>query len=91
MSEPKDEDRWKQLFTSINELSSSHLDLIKKVQATNDMLESINEKQSNNEGRLTAIENKMSRIIDAHRHKNIILFKLEDSDTINSNLFQSIS
>lgn len=87
----KDNERWDLLFSHFNELSSSHTVLREKVQTTNDMLKAIIDKQTDHEKRLFAIENKISRLFNYQRSKNIVLFKLEDCDSINTNLFQIIS
>lgn len=90
-----DEQRWEQLMTSINDissnLSSSHKDLSSKIQATNDYLESINKKVDIHEGRIAIVENNGALQNKAVRAKNIVLYRLEDTDVINNNLIAVIN
>lgn len=89
-----DEKRWEQLFASIQDLtskvSSSHSDLGDRLQSTNSLLETMREKIDINEGKLAVMENREARYDKSQRARNIILYRLEDSDDINKHLIGSI-
>lgn len=90
-----DENRWEQLLTSIDnissKLSSSHADLSNKMETTNNYLESINKKVDAHEGRLAIVENNATLQNKAVRAKNIVLYRLEDSDDINKHLISVVN
>lgn len=90
MSPKADEERWNQLFSKLNEQSVSHSKLKTEIRATNSVLESCVKRLDDHESRKLSVQNNFSRFDNFHRNKNIILFNLEDSDQVNSMLFQSI-
>lgn len=90
-----DQKRWEQLLTSINDisdkLSSSHTDLSNKIQVSNNYLESISKKVDAHEGRINSMENNVTPQNKALIAKNIVLFRLKDTDDINKQLIAVIN
>lgn len=90
MSSTPDEKRWSELFSKLSDLSASHSELKTEIRENNNILESSVKKLNEQESRLLSVENNLARFEKSQRSKNIILFNLEDSDSINSNLFATI-
>lgn len=85
-----DKERWKTLFSSINEITTQQSSLNSKFQVTNNILDSINTKLVKHESRMRAFEVNIDRLFKPQRDKNIVLIRLEDSDDVNNHLIEVI-
>lgn len=85
-----DEERWSQLFSSLDKLTHSHNDLRDDIKVSNQRVELLTTKYIDIDTRMSKAEKFLSLLERENRAKNIVLFKLEDSITINKKLFDNI-
>lgn len=90
MSVTVDEERWNQLLSSIDKLTLSHDNLRSEINVSTKTVESLTAKSTAHDKRLSDIEETLSFLNSQIRAKNLVLFKLEDSDNINNNLLMAI-
>lgn len=81
-----EEERWKYLFSSINNLSESLKTVRAEIHTSSKFVESIDRRVNEFENRLTQSESSLSALESLSRARNIILFNLMDTDEINTDL-----
>lgn len=85
-----DDERWETLFSSINEINTTQSSMNNKFKVTNNILDSINSKLEGHENRMKTVESQLDRFDKQRRAKNIVIFRLEDSEAVNGHLIEVI-
>lgn len=86
----KEEERWKYLFTSIANITAAVDGIRSENNSFVKTMETFNTKVNNFEQRMSHAESSLSNIESLTRAKNIILFKLTDTDDFNSELISRV-
>ncbi|XP_043461952.1 uncharacterized protein LOC122498335 [Leptopilina heterotoma] len=85
-----EEERWKYLFTSINNLTASLNETRSKIHASSKVIELVDKRVNELENRLTQSDLSLSALRDLSRSRNIVLFNLTDTDEVNSDLISGV-
>lgn len=85
-----DDERWNSLFSTLNGLPSSQAELKSQMQILSSNVEAYNKRMETQESKMTSLESRMDSFFNFQRAKNLVLFKLEDSPSINDNLIPVI-
>lgn len=85
-----DEERYSQLFFTLDKLTLSHNNLREEIKDSNHRVDSLTSKCIDFHIRMSRAEKVLSLIERENRSKNIVLFKLEDSIKINISLLETI-
>lgn len=81
-----DEERWKYLFTSISNLTESINVVRSEIHTSSKSVDSIYKQVKGFDNRMTQSERSLSALESLTRARNIIIFKLNDTDEINNDL-----
>lgn len=75
---------------SIDRLTLSHDGLCSEIQASTKVIESLNLKTTAQDNRISDIEGTLTFLNNQIRARNLVLFKVEDTDKVNNNLLNVI-
>lgn len=80
------EETWNELLSSISSLTISHDVLRTEIHTSTKAIDSVNLRLTKHDDRISEVERTITILNKQMRSKNLVLFKLEDSDEINRNL-----